>query len=304
MPAVAEEVEFLSHGITLRAGVYKTKKSPLSNAKGLPCIVMGHGLGGTRAAGLEPFALRFADAGFCVICFDYRGFGTSDGQPRQVVDVRMQLDDWHSAISYARSRPDVDPARIGLWGSSFSGGHVVAAAVEDRDVAAVSSQGAMLDGLAALKHLIHRNGLRAVMTLSSYAAMDVARSKVGAPRITWPVVGAPGSQAVLTSPDSVPGYLAIAPPDWINAISLGWALTLPLYRPNRMAVNLPCPALFCITEHDDVVPPAAMEDAAKQAGNKAEIKRYPIGHFDIYVGKGFEQAVADQAEFFTRQMGA
>lgn len=303
MTIAIDEVEFLSHGIMLRAGVYKAKKSPLSKAKGLPCIVMGHGLGGTRAAGLEPFAQHFADAGFCVICFDYRGFGTSDGQPRQVVDIRMQLDDWHSAISYARSRPDVDPTRIGLWGSSFSGGHVVAAAVEDRDVAAVSSQGAMLDGLAALKHLIRRNGLHAVMTLSSQAAMDAARGKLGAARITWPVVGEPGSQAVLTTPDSVPGYLAITPPDWVNAISLSWALTLPLYRPNRMAANLPCPALFCITEHDEVVPPAAMEDAAKQAGSKAEIKRYPIGHFDIYVGEGFKKAVADQAEFFKRHMG-
>lgn len=303
MPVSINEVEFLSHGITLRAGVFSPHKSPLNTAAGLPCIIMGHGLGGTRAAGLEPFARHFANAGFCVICFDYRGFGSSDGHPRQCVDIRMQLDDWHSALSYARSRSDIDPTRIGLWGSSFSGGHTVAAAVEDGDVAAISSQGAMLDGLAALKHLIRENGIAAVMKLSASAALDVARGVVGSQRILWPVVGKPGSQAVLTTPDSESGYLAITPPDWRNEISLSWALTLPLYRPNRMAAKLRCPALICITERDAVVPPSAMEDAARQAGDKAEVKRYPIGHFEIYVGEGFRQAVADQTDFFTRHLG-
>lgn len=304
MSVTVEEVELLSHGIILRAGVYAPGTSALKSAKGLPCIIMGHGLGGTRAAGLDPFARHFAEAGFCVVAFDYRGFGQSDGQPRQCVDIRMQQDDWHSTLSYVRSRPDVDPSRIGLWGSSFSGGHVVAVAVEDGDVAAISAQGAMLDGLAAFKHLLRENGLAAVLKLSRQASLDALRGKLGAKRITWPVVGAPGSQAVLTTPDSMSGYLAIAPPDWVNAITLSWALTLPLFRPNRMAAKLSCPTLICITEHDAVVPPAAMEDAAKQAGDNAEVKRYPIQHFEVYVGEGFKRAVADQTEFFTRHMGA
>lgn len=294
MSVAVEEVELLSHGITVRAGVYHPASSTLKAAKGLPCIIMGHGLGGTRAAGLDPFARHFANAGFCVVCFDYRGFGESEGVPRQCVDIRMQIDDWHSVLSYVRSRPDVDPTRIGLWGSSFSGGLVVAAAVEDGDVAAISAQGAMLDGLATFKHLLQRNGLAAVLKLSRKAALDALRGRLRAERITWPVVGAPGSDAVLTTPDAVPGYGAITPPDWVNAITLSWALTLPLFRPNRMASRLRCPALICIPEHDDIVPPAAMEDTARLAGEHAEVKRYPLGHFDIYVGEGFKQVVADQ----------
>lgn len=303
MTITVEDVEFLSHGITVRAGLFRPSDARRASPRGLPCIVMAHGLGGTRDAGLEPYARRFAEAGLLVLCFDYRGFGTSDGEPRQCVDVRMQLDDWHAAIGYARDAAGADPDRIGLWGSSFSGGHVVAVAVEDGEVAAISSQGAMLDGLAALKHLIRSNGAAAVMKLSTYAGLDALRGKLGSARIQWPVVGPPGSAAVLTSPDAEAGYGAITPPDWVNAITVSWALTLPLYRPNRMAAKLRCPALFCITEHDAVVPVSAMEDAARQAGDKAEVKRYPIGHFEVYVGAGFTRAVADQTEFFTRHLG-
>jgi uncharacterized protein len=79
-------------------------------------------------------------------------------------------------------------------------------------------------------------------------------------------------------------------------------LTLALYRPNRMAAQLHCPALFCIATEDNIVPPAAMEDAARRAGEHATVHRYPLGHFDIYVGEGFERAARDQVEFFLRSL--
>ena len=223
MPVKPREIEFNSQGVRVRAGLFKAVGTSLRNNRGLPCVVMAHGLGGTRSAGLEPFAQRFAEAGLNVLVFDYRGFGASDGSPRQVVDVRAQLDDWTAAIAHARSLKEIDPRRIALWGSSFSGGHVVAAAVEDVRVAAVSSQGGMLDGLAALKHLLTSNGAVHTARISALASLDLARSKLGMPRVTLPVVGAPGAMAVLTTPDSEPGYLAItpcrctAPTEWRHA---------------------------------------------------------------------------------------
>lgn len=302
MAIKVEAIEFNSSGVRLRAGLFRPANLKLRNPRGAPCIVMAHGLGGTRAAGLEPFAKRFAEAGFAVLVFDYRGFGASEGQPRQVVEVRMQLDDWAAAISHARGLKDIDPQRVALWGSSFSGGVVIAAAVEDGRVAAVSSQGGMLDGRAALLHLLKAEGPVQLAKLSALAALDVARSKIGLPRVTLPVVGAPGTMAVLTTPDSEPGYFAITPPDWVNQISLGWMLTLPLFRPNVIAAKLHCPVLFCIAEHDAVVPPAAVEDAAKRAGAKATVCRYPRGHFEIYVGEGFDDSVRDQTAFFLKHL--
>ncbi|MGH8539275.1 MAG: alpha/beta hydrolase, partial [Stenotrophobium sp.] len=102
-----DEVAFEHHGASIRAGHFRPASDTLRNADGVPCVVMAHGLGGTRAAGLEPFARRFAEAGLHVLCFDYRGFGKSGGEPRQVVSVRGQLDDWAAAIAYARRMLDV-----------------------------------------------------------------------------------------------------------------------------------------------------------------------------------------------------
>jgi fermentation-respiration switch protein FrsA (DUF1100 family) len=297
------EVEFPSQGTVLRAGHFlpaAAAAASLRSVAGLPCIVMAHGLGGTRSAGLEPFARRFAAAGLQVLCFDYRGFGKSDGEPRQWVSVKRQLQDWAAAITYARALPGVDPARIATWGSSFSGAHSVAAAVADGKVAAVSSQGAMMDGVAALFNLLRQCGIASTLRLSAYGIADGLRSTLGLGRVTMPVVGVPGSTAALTTPDSEPGYLRIAPKDWRNEISCSWAVGLAMYRPNTMTPRLPCPALFCIATQDKVVPPAAMEDGARRSGGKVEVKRYPIGHFDIYVDEGFEQASRDQVEFFVR----
>jgi poly(3-hydroxyalkanoate) synthetase len=105
---------------------------------------------------------------------------------------------------------------------------------------------------------------------------------------------------VLTTPDSRPGYLRITPPDWRNEITTSWALTLATYRPNLMTARLPCPALFCIATADVVVPPSAMEDGARRSGGKVEVKRYPVGHFEVYVPPTFNEVSRDQAEFFLR----
>jgi pimeloyl-ACP methyl ester carboxylesterase len=295
-----DEIEFDSRGVTLRAGHWPPANASLTSARGAPCVVMGHGLGGTRDAGLVPFAEVFAQAGLHVLCFDYRGFGKSSGEPRQVVNVSMQLDDFASAITHARTIKGVDPERIALWGSSFSGAHSVTAAVRDGRVAAVVSQGAMMDGFASLLNLVRQCGVGHAMRLTAYGIADALRGALGAGRVTLPVVGLPGSAAALTTPDSKPGYLAITPPEWCNEISTSWALTLATYRPNTLTPRLPCPALFCIATSDVVVPPSAMEDGARRAPDKIEVKRYPVGHFDIYVPPAFDQVSRDQAEFLAR----
>jgi fermentation-respiration switch protein FrsA (DUF1100 family) len=80
---------------------------------------------GARDQRLDAFAERFARAGLAALVFDYRHFGDSQGEPRQLLDIGRQLADWRAAIGYARTVDGIDPARIALWGSSFSGGHDV-----------------------------------------------------------------------------------------------------------------------------------------------------------------------------------
>ena len=137
-----QDVEFSSGGVTCRAWLF----SPSSVHTGKsPCIVMAHGFGATREASLAQYAERFAEDGYFALVFDYRHFGASDGLPRQLLSIHSQLEDYQAAIDFARTLPAVDPERIALWGSSFSGGHVIAAAVNDGRVAAVSSQCPMMD---------------------------------------------------------------------------------------------------------------------------------------------------------------
>src|SRR4051812_20996298 len=125
--AAPEDIRIPSHGEQLAAYLYR----PESTQGDVPCVVMAHGFPATRDDGLPAYAKAFQDAGFAVVLFDYRHFGASTGEPRQLLDVNRQHDDYRAVIAWARQFDGIDPDRIVLWGSSFSGGHVLAVAAGD-----------------------------------------------------------------------------------------------------------------------------------------------------------------------------
>ena len=104
----------------------------------------------SRRAGRSASAERFAAEGYAGLAFDYRYFGESGGEPRQLLSVKRQLEDWRAAIAYARTLDGVDAERIGLWGSSYSGGHVMALAADDPSIKAAISQSPHTDGIKTL----------------------------------------------------------------------------------------------------------------------------------------------------------
>ena len=189
-----------------------------------PCVVLAHGFGGTVDSGLMPFAERFAAAGVDALAFDYRHFGTSDGQPRQLLSIFGQLEDYAAAIAFARSLDGVDPDRIVLWGSSYSGGHVVAAAVADGRVAAVISEVPAMDGVATLLNLARYAGVGQIARLVLAGARDLLGSLRGRAPVLVALVGEPDSVAFMTSPDAEPGCRAIAGPSWRNEVAARIAL--------------------------------------------------------------------------------
>lgn len=293
-----QDIEFKSNGVTCHGWFYPPRSEAYRGPAGVPCVVMAHGLGGTRDAGLEPYAERFADAGLAVLLFDYRHFGASDGEPRQLLSVRRQLRDWATAINVARSHHEIDAERIALWGSSFSGGHVIAAAAADKRVAAVTAQGPMMDGLAAVTNAISYGGFRLLLRLTWAGIRDVIGNLAGADPVYIPIVARPGGLATMATADAYDGYHAIAPPDWRNEIAARFALTLAFYRPGKRANRLPCPTLIQICDEDSVAPPWAAEATAQHAGSRAIERHYRIGHFDIYRDAGFRQSSTDQLAFF------
>lgn len=300
MNSEPREIEFEAEGVICRGLHYSARGDVFAGEAGTPCVVLGHGLGGTVDAGLVPYAERFAAAGLHALVFDYRHFGRSDGHPRQLVNIERQLDDWAAATGCARALPGVDPDRIVLWGTSFSGGLVVSAAVTDGHVAAVIAQCPMLDGLSALRNLLDYAGYGQALRLTVAGLHDLARDALRLPPITLPVVGAPGSRAAITTADARDGYLRIAPGDWRNEVCARASLRLAGYRPGLQAGKLPCRILIQVCEHDSLLPSAPAEAAARRAGRRAQLLSYPLGHFDIYVGAAFERAVADQIAFLRR----
>ena len=78
-------------------------------------------------------------------------------------------------------------------------------------------------------------------------------------------------------------------------------LQIPLYRPGRAAARVKAPHLYCICEHDSVAPAKAAHSAAARSP-RAEVRSYPMGHFDVYVDEPFERAVADQTDFLVRHV--
>ena len=298
------EVSFESRGVRCAAWHFDGEGDALADDRGRPCVVMAHGLGGTRDSGLRPFAERFAGAGLDVLIFDYRHLGDSDGEPRQLVSVKRQHADYHAAIAFARQLDGVDPDRIVVWGTSYAGGHAIAVAADDARVAAAISQVPATDGLAALVTLARYAGPRLLLRATAHGVRDLAGSLVGREPHTIPLVGPPGSLAAMTSPDSEPGYTAITGPTWRNEMCARALLEVGLNRPVRRAGDVRCPLLIQIAEKDAVAPPEAAQKAASRAPGRVEVRRYPVGHFDVYTGEAFERCVGDQVDFLRRNLAA
>jgi uncharacterized protein len=288
------DLSFESGGLHCAAWLYLPDAEPPH-----PCVVMAHGFSGVRDQRLDAFAERFASVGLACLVFDYRHFGASAGVPRQLVEIPRQLDDWRTAIRFARSLEEVDPERLALWGSSFSGGHVIAVAAEDNRLRAVVSQVPFTDGLSALRAA----GLQANVRMTLAGIRDQGRALRGRPPFYIPAVGPPGSLAGMTAPEAEPGLAAMTPPDstWVNRFTARVLLRIGSYRPYAKLRRVACPVLVVVTDRDETTPPGSAVRAAERAP-KAELIRYPVGHFEIYMGEPFERAVADQAAFLSRHL--
>jgi dienelactone hydrolase len=192
-----------------------------------PLMVMAHGFSATKELRLPAYAERFCAAGIGVLLFDYRHFGASGGEPRQLLDISRQHADFRRALAYARDLDWVDPERVGLFGSSFAGGHVLAVGAADGRVAAIVSQCPFTDGLATLPAL----GLKTIMQATVAGLRDqVTALRRGAPYYI-PAAAPPGSLGVMTTDDSLSGMTTMAEqsvdPHWDNRVATRIFLRAP-----------------------------------------------------------------------------
>jgi len=285
-----EDIRIPSDGEQLAAYVYR----PAAADRDMPCVVMAHGFSGTRDDGLPAYAEAFRAAGYAVVLFDFRHFGASSGQPRQLLDIERQIADYRAVVRWARQLDGVDPDRMVLWGTSFSGGHVLEVAATDPRIAAVIAQVPFTDGVPTLM----RAPLKNVVHLAVAGLRDQVGAWRGRPPRLVPAVGDPGTLAAITAPGAKPGIEALRPPEslWRNEVAARLMLRLPLYRPALKASRLAMPLLVCACGNDSITPAAPAVKAAQRAP-RGELRRYACSHFELYLDP---QVKADQVEFLQR----
>ena len=289
------DVTFVSDGVVCAAWLYR----PEGVDGSAPVVVMAHGLGGVREMRLDAFAERFVAAGYACLVFDYRHFGASEGEPRQLLSIRRQRRDWAAAVAFARTLPGLDPDRVVLWGTSFSGGHVLAVAARDPRIAAVISQCPFTDGLASTLAVPLLTSLR----LTLVAVLDLVGSWFGRRPRYVPLAGRPGEVALMTAPDVVDGFGRLLPEgaaprdDAAARIALGIAFD----RPGRRTREVHAPTYVVLCTGDTVAPAKATRRHADRLPHGEVVERH-TGHFDIYVGQEFERTVADELDFLRRHV--
>jgi dienelactone hydrolase len=216
-----------------------------------------------------------------------------------VVSYQRQLDDWRAAIDFVNKLPDVDGRRIGLWGTSYSGGHVLVVGGESRNVAAIVAQAAMADGLAVAKRLDRGQQFLCLW----HAGIDLARAACGLSPHYVPVVGPQGRFAVMNRPGCEAGYRSLLPADslWPNRCAARELVLSIGHRPVKLAARITCPVQLIVAERDQLIPRGGLERVAGQLRD-CQLIMWPGDHFSIYTGEAFEELSRRQARFLADRL--
>ncbi|GAA1243032.1 alpha/beta hydrolase [Kitasatospora nipponensis] len=298
MPAIRqrEKTRFVSSGTSCAAWHY-----PGSNGG---CVIMAGGTSVTKEPASDLFAARFHAAGFSVLAFDHRRFGESGGTPRQIVRFDEQVADWHAAVDYAATLPDVDPDRIALWGFSLAGGHVFRVAADHPRPACAIAQTPLVDGRAVAPHALRSMTPLAALGLFGRGIADALGGLVGRPPLLVPTAGVRGTVAALTTPDTMDGDRALDPDGrhttWEQTVAARIALRIGGYRPGRHASRIRCPLLVVVCDQDQSVLAGPAVRAAANAPD-AEVLHLTGRHYAPFL-EAHEQAVEAQLAFLRRHL--
>lgn len=300
-----EDVAFDAEGVTLR-GWFST---PDNAAADLPCVVMAHGFSAVKEQHLDDYAEVFNRAGLACLVFDNRGFGASDaapGKPRQEIDPWEQVRDYQHAITYAQNRDGVDPERIGVWGSSYSGGHSYVVGAIDRRVKAVSGQVPLVSGRRGFESLVRIDQWGPMW--EAFAADRRARARGEAPQMVPVVTDDPVAAAALPTPDSFEFFTRTQrdrAPAWENQVTLRSVELLQGYEPGRfLPLIAPTPLQMVVAPNDRLVAGELAAAAYEQAAHPKKLVIVPGGHFDAYTGPGFEISSTAARDWFAEHLQA
>jgi fermentation-respiration switch protein FrsA (DUF1100 family) len=291
------DVEFdVDGGVKLRGWLFVP-----SGAGRRPAITMAHGYAVVKEHGIEPFAKAFAEAGFVVLLHDHRGFGASDGQPRQDVDPWRQIADWRRAISYLESLDIVDPKRVGLWGTSYAGGHAIVLGATDRRLRCVVAQVPTISGY---EQGLRRIAPESVLALEEMFADDDRAQLRGEPPRRQAIVSAdPAVPASYRAKDAIDLYLQPTPEGaWVNEVTVRSTRAARMYEPGHWAARVsPTPLLMVVATRDTITLTDLALAAYERALQPKRLLTIEGGHFDPYLS-GFNASSEAAVEWFKQHL--
>jgi fermentation-respiration switch protein FrsA (DUF1100 family) len=274
---------------------------PRAVAGAAPVVVMAAGFSLVKEQYLDSYAAAFAAAGMAVVVFDFRNLGESDGEPRQEINPWHQIEDYRHAITFASSLHGVDPRRIGVWGSSYSGGHVLVVGATDARVKAVVSQVPTISG--------HLTGLRRasgerLRALQRILADDrVGRMNAGSPGMRA-IVGESGADVIYPAGEVREFFTTAAAlaPRWRNEVTLRTLEWSRGYEPGaHVRFVSPAALLMIVAFEDDVIGTDLQLGAYERALHPKKLVMLPGGHFSPY-REGHHTAVAEARDWFVRTL--
>ena len=294
-------IVFDAIGTRLRGWLYL----PDSGEAPFPTVLMAHGFSAVKEMGLDDYAEVFAAAGLACVVYDQRNLGASDGLPRYEIDPIAQMRDYRHAITYAESLPQIDANRIGLWGTSYSGGLVLLAAALDRRVRCAVSQVPYISGFETMDLLAppsERAGLFACLLEERRAVAAGA-----APTLVEVCTDDP------TKPATAPGRLSYRYFDsfrnsgrahWDNRVtlrSLDYRLEFDVLP--FMARISPTPLLMIVASDDSITPTPLALRAFERATEPKKLLTLTGDHYYPYQA-GFIASSTAARDWFVQHLSA
>ena len=297
-----KDIEFNTEdGVTLRGWLYL----PDAAKEAVPTVVMAHGFSAVKENYLDCFAEAFAAVGLGALVFDNRNFGASDGEPRQEIDPWQQIRDYRDAITYASGLTDVDENRIGVWGSSYSGAHVLVVGAIDRRVKCVTSQVPLISGHRNARRLIRADMIAAVQGM--FDEDRKARFEGKPPEMIAVVSNDPNVPSALPTPDAWEWMTETAEkraPAWKNEVTLRSLEMFLAYEPGAYIEYLsPTPLLMVVAAQDHLTVADEALAAYERALQPKKLLLLEGGHFDAYV-EDFDAASGAARDWFVEHLAA
>ncbi len=285
-----EDVAFYSEGCRLSGHLYLPDDRKEGERR--PAVVLANGFTGVKELILPDYAERFAGHGWVALAFDYRGFGTSEGQRGRLLALE-QVEDIRNAVTYARTRSEVDPDRIGLWGTSYGCGLAVYAAALDERVKAVVAQIGIADGLTSATRALNPQQVEALR-----AGIEQDRKQrvlTGRGMYVDPF-------AIIPDPEMIAFFERYLPtmPQLKTQILFQYVEAHLEFSPISVVDRIAPRALLIIAaEHDVICPADELKRMYDRAGSPKKFALMDgVTHFQCYEGQGMERACGEAIEWY------